>query len=96
MQPIHSHPACRSICSTSAPATFESLPYALLHAALRVDYKVPLEIDPSRSCNEMCLINDFTGVPGAEDGPNSVFLEMEDRWHSNYYTFNVQGGQLRP
>lgn len=57
-----------------------------MHAALRVDYKVPLEIDPSRSCNEMSLINDFTGVPGAKDGPNCAFLEMEDRWRSTIGT----------
>ena len=39
-----------------------------------------LELDPTRAHNQLCLINDFRGVPGAPDLGNVAWLEMEDRW----------------
>ena len=54
---------------------------AILHnAALRVEWREALELDPTRAHNQLCLINDFRGVSGAPDLGNVAWLEMEDRW----------------
>lgn len=49
-------------------------------AALRVSWRDALELDPTRAHNQLCLINDFRGVPDAPDLGNVAWLEMEDRW----------------
>ena len=51
----------------------------LQSAALRAKWADALQLDPSRANNQLCLINDFRGVPGAPDG-NVIWVEMEDRW----------------
>ena len=50
-----------------------------LSAALRVRWKAAIDLDPERAHNQLCLINDSRGVPGAPEGGNVAFLEMEDR-----------------
>ena len=50
----------------------------LRHAALRAKWQDALQLDPSRARNQLCLINDFRGVPGAANA-NVAWVEMEDR-----------------
>ena len=38
-----------------------------------------MSLDPSRAHNQLCLINDFMGVPGCDGAPNVDWLEVEDR-----------------
>ena len=49
------------------------------HAALRTKWSFPVSLDPSRAHNQLCLMNDFTGVPGSGGAPNVDWLEVEDR-----------------
>ena len=49
------------------------------HAALRSKWGFAVSLDPSRAHNQLCLMNDFTGVPDCDGEPNVDWLEVEDR-----------------
>lgn len=74
------------MCCMAAPASCSfwkavlALPDAILrNTAVRIQWTGALQLDPARAHNQLCLINDFRGVPGAPDLGNVAWVEMEDR-----------------